>query len=43
LLFAAPSEKADKILEDLYIAGLQDSRVIGFVSKQKEKLLYINN
>jgi selenide,water dikinase len=43
LLFAAPSETADKILEDLNIAGLPDSKVIGSVSKQNQKFIYLNN
>jgi selenide,water dikinase len=43
LLFAAPSDKVNKILEDLNNAGLPDSKVIGFVSKQNEKFIYLNN
>jgi selenide,water dikinase len=43
LLFAAPSDKVDIILEDLNNAGLPDSKVIGSATKQKEKLIYLNN
>jgi len=43
LLFSAPPEKAKEILEDLHNAGLPESKVIGSASKQKEKLIYLNN
>jgi selenide,water dikinase len=43
LLFSAPADSVSKILEDLKRAGLPDSNVIGYVSDQKEKLIYLNN
>jgi selenide,water dikinase len=43
LLFSAPSEKVNLILEDLHNAGLPDSEVIGYVSNQNEKFIYLNN
>jgi len=43
LFFSAPSEKVKEILEDLHTAGLKDSKVIGSVIVQKEKLIYLNN
>jgi selenide,water dikinase len=43
LLFSAPYGKVNLILEDLHNAGLPDSKVIGYVSDQKEKLIYLNN
>jgi selenide,water dikinase len=43
LLFAAPAEKVNIILEDLYAAGLSGSRVIGQVTEPKEKRIYLNN
>jgi selenide,water dikinase len=43
LLFAAPSDKVNKILEDLNNAGLPDSKVIGTVFQKKVKFIYLNN
>jgi selenide, water dikinase len=43
LLFSAPPDKADEILEDLIKAGLSDSSIIGSVIDQCEKLIYLNN
>lgn len=43
LLFSAPPEKVNMILEDLYNAGLNDSKVIGYAEEQKEKYIYLNN
>jgi selenide,water dikinase len=43
LLFCAPAEKVNKILEDLHNAGLLDSSIIGYVSDQKEKFIYLLN
>jgi len=43
LLFSAQAEKVKEILEDLRNAGLPESKVIGSASKQKEKLIYLNN
>lgn len=43
LLFSAPAEKLNKILEDLHNVGLLDSKIIGSVSKSKEKFIYLNN
>lgn len=43
LLFSAPSDKVNKILEDLCSAGLPDSKVIGYATKPKEKCIYMNN
>lgn len=43
LLFAAPGDKVDKIMEDLYNAGLGQSSVIGYAAEPREKLIYLNN
>jgi selenide,water dikinase len=43
LLFSAPSDKKNKILEDLHTAGLLNSRVIGSVIDPQEKCIYLNN
>jgi selenide,water dikinase len=43
LLFSAPPDKVNEILEDLKNAGLLNSRVIGSVSEPKEKFIYLNN
>jgi len=43
LLFSAPSEKVNMILEDLNNAGLTDSKVIGYAEEQKAKWIYLNN
>lgn len=43
LLFSAPSDKVNKILEDLRSAGLSDSKVIGYATEPKEKCIYLNN
>jgi selenide,water dikinase len=43
LLFAAPAEKVSEILEDLINAGLSDSKVIGRVSNQEAKFVYLKN
>ena len=43
LLFAAPSDKVNIILEDLNNAGLPDSKVIGYVTEQNKKYLYLKN
>jgi selenide,water dikinase len=43
LLFCAPEDKTQQILTDLYDAGLRYSAVIGEVTEQKEKLIYLNN
>jgi selenide, water dikinase len=43
LLFSAPPDKVDKILEDLHGAGLQNSKVIGSVSEPKMKSIYLSN
>jgi selenide,water dikinase len=43
LLFAVPPEKANDIMEDLVKAGLADSKIIGEVTDQKEKHIYLNN
>jgi len=43
LLFSAQAENVKEILEDLRNAGLPESKVIGSASKQKEKLIYLNN
>ena len=43
LLFSAPAEKVKEILEDLYNAGLPDSKVIGHATESKEKYIYLNN
>src|SRR5664280_94854 len=43
LLFSAPPDKAVKILEDLYSAGLLNSKVIGSVTEYQGKYIYLNN
>jgi selenide,water dikinase len=43
LLFAAPAEKANEILEDLINAGLSDSKLIGKVTDKKERSIYLIN
>ena len=43
LLFSAPTEKVNKILEDLNSVGLPDSRVIGYSTSSQEKSIYLNN
>jgi selenide,water dikinase len=42
LLFAASADKVDQIMEDLFTAGLWQSKVIGFATEPKEKLIYLN-
>jgi selenide,water dikinase len=41
LLFSAPDEKVNEILEDLHTAGLQNSKVIGNVSEYKDKFIHL--
>jgi selenide, water dikinase len=43
LLFCAPKDKAGQILTDLNDAGLKESRVIGQVTAEKEKQIYLSN
>lgn len=43
LLFSAPSEKVNEILNDLHAAGLPHSCVIGSVTKQESKYIYLSN
>ncbi len=43
LLFSAPADKVNSILQDLINIGLSDSKVIGQVTEQKEKFIYLNN
>jgi selenide,water dikinase len=43
LLFSAPAEEVDQILDDLKSKGLQDSKVIGSVSGYNEKFIYLNH
>jgi selenide,water dikinase len=43
LLFCAPDDKVEQILSDLQDSGIRESRVIGQVTEQKEKLIYLNN
>jgi len=43
LLMSVPSEKADNLLEKLHLAGLSDSKVIGYATKPEEKLLSLKN
>jgi selenide,water dikinase len=43
LLFSAPAEEADQILDDLKIIGLQDSAVIGSVSRYNKNFIFLNN
>jgi selenide, water dikinase len=41
LLFSAPPEKVDKILEDLNEAGLQNSKIIGNVKEYEDKYIHL--
>jgi selenide,water dikinase len=43
LLFSAPYEKVNEILEDLHTAGLQNSKVIGSITEYRGKYIYLNN
>ena len=43
LLFSAPDEKVNEILEDLHNVGLLDSKVIGSVTEYKGKHIYLNS
>ena len=43
LLFCAPPDKEEKILADLQDAGLQNSKVIGYITEPGEKLIYLNS
>jgi selenide,water dikinase len=43
LLFSAPYEKVNEILEDLHTAGLQNSKVIGSITAYLGKYIYLNN
>jgi selenide, water dikinase len=43
LLFSAPPEKVNEILEDLNSSGLINSKVIGYVMVPEEKYIYLNN
>jgi selenide,water dikinase len=43
LLFAAPAENVNKILEDLHNVGLPYSKIIGQVTEPKEKCIYMHN
>jgi selenide, water dikinase len=43
LLFAAPSENVEMIMEDLNNAGLSDSKIIGHVVEKGDKTIYLNN
>jgi selenide,water dikinase len=43
LLFSAPKEKVNGILEDLHTAGLQNSKVIGSITEYRGKYIYLNN
>lgn len=43
LLFSAPAENVNKILEDLHSTGLLDSSIIGYVTGSEEKCIYLNN
>jgi selenide,water dikinase len=43
LLICAPDKETDQILAELVNAGLNESRVIGQVTEQREKLIYLNN
>jgi selenide, water dikinase len=42
LLFSAPDEKVNEILEDLHTAGLQNSKVIGNVSEYDDKFIHLS-
>src|SRR5664279_4699091 len=41
LLFSAPADKVNSILQDLLNTGLSDSKVIGQVTELKEKCIYL--
>jgi selenide,water dikinase len=43
LLICAPEDKVEQILSDLKDAGLSESGVIGQVTEEKEKLIYLSN
>jgi selenide,water dikinase len=43
LLFCATPDKVDKIIEELHNAGLQDAKVIGYVTEPGDKLIYLNS
>ncbi len=43
LMFSAPSEKTVMILGELWESGLTDSKVIGRVAEQREKLIYLTD
>ena len=43
LLFCAPASETPRIISDLKSAGLPDSNVIGYVTAQKEKLIYLSD
>ncbi len=43
LLFSAPAENVNKILEDLHNVGLSNSKIIGHVTELKEKFIYLEN
>jgi selenide,water dikinase len=43
LLICAPSDKASEILAELKNAGLAESEIIGVVTEQMDKHLYLNN
>ena len=43
LLFSAPADKVNSILQDLLNTGLSDSKVIGQVTEQNEKFIYLAN
>jgi selenide,water dikinase len=43
LLFCATPDKVDKIIEELHNAGLQDGKVIGYVTEPGDKLIYLNS
>jgi selenide,water dikinase len=43
LLFCAPAGDADKIIVDLHDSALRDSKVIGYVTVQDEKYLYLES
>jgi selenide,water dikinase len=43
LLFSAPSEKVENILEDLINKGLTESKVIGYATESKDKYIYLNS
>jgi selenide,water dikinase len=43
LLFSAPSDKVDKIVEDLKNTGLVHSAIVGSVTEFEEKYIYLKN